>query len=221
MAIPRNITREHVLKALSEIDEKGVPEGRRAREWCLVYNEKCYPPKYVISLANKYANGYELDPDDFNAVEAKDYLKKLGFPIARLPGRNVEEYSGDEEFRLSFEHDLEDYLARNLGVLEEGLRLIGRQKVLSIGRVDLLAEDPHGDLVIIELKSGEANEGSLTQLLAYISCLLEKEENRKVRGILVAADFNDKVVYAARYIPYIKLKRYKVKFELEDVCRKP
>ena len=56
MAIPRNITREHVLRALREIDErrrKGEPD-RESRKWFLLHNGKRYPPKHAISLANKY-----------------------------------------------------------------------------------------------------------------------------------------------------------------------
>ena len=70
MTIPRNITREHVLKALREIDERkerGEPI-RESKTWFLLYEGKEYPPKYVISLANKYANGYELRRREFVPV---------------------------------------------------------------------------------------------------------------------------------------------------------
>ena len=215
-SIPENINREHVLKALKEIDDKGIPKSRESKTWSLVYNGKYYPPKYVISLANKYANGFELSYDSFTTIEARNYLKRLGFTIIKL-SETHDESEEFEEFTVSFERDLEDYLARNIELLEKGLRLVARQKTLPIGRIDLLAEDEHGNLVVIELKSGEADERSLTQLLTYISCLQEQERDREVRGILVAANFSNKVLYATRLTPLIKLKKYKVKFEFEDV----
>ena len=54
--IPKNITREHVVKAIREIDTKGVPSNRNSKRFLLIYDGKEYPSKNVISLANKYAN---------------------------------------------------------------------------------------------------------------------------------------------------------------------
>jgi len=63
--IPRNINRAHILKAIREIDGKGVPEGRGSKKFQLVHKGKHYPPKYTISLANKYANGVKLHSSQF------------------------------------------------------------------------------------------------------------------------------------------------------------
>jgi len=214
LPIPRNITREHVLQALKEIDEKGVPEGKASRTWFLLYGEKRYPPKYVISLANKYANGYELSSSEFITRESVSYLSRLGFEVVKRAEEVEEE---EEEFFISLERDLENYLANNLEILEKGLKLVGRQVEVATGRVDLLAEDSEGNLVVIELKAREASDSSLTQLLAYISAIREREKGRNVRGILVAHVFPEKVIYATRLMPYVKLKRYRVRFEFEDV----
>ncbi len=216
MAIPRNITREHVLRALREIDErrrKGEPV-RESRKWFLLHNGKRYPPKHAISLANKYANGYELPASEFITDDAVNYLRKLGFEVIKSTEETEEK---EEGFFVSFEQDLENYIARNIEVLEEGLRLIRRQYEVPTGRIDILAEDREGNLVVIELKAGEATESSLTQLLAYISAIQEREKGRNVRGILVAHTFPERVVHAARLIPYVKLKRYEVKFTFEDI----
>ena len=64
--IPNNITRNDILKAMDEIDAKGVPDDRLPRKFNVIYNGRKYPPKYVISIANKYANGKELRPDQFS-----------------------------------------------------------------------------------------------------------------------------------------------------------
>ncbi len=80
--IPENITREHVLKAIREIDSlEKIPYHRGSVNYDLYFEGKRYPPKYVISLANKYANGHALDSNDFNAIEAKTFLPKLAFEI--------------------------------------------------------------------------------------------------------------------------------------------
>jgi hypothetical protein len=72
----------HVLKAIEEIDKLGVPKGRISRRYVLEYRGRFYPPKYVVSLANKYANGYELDPSEFSGgMETNSFLRGLGFNI--------------------------------------------------------------------------------------------------------------------------------------------
>ena len=80
--ILNNVKRKHILKAFQEIDRDGIPKGRNSKKFELVFEEKAYPPKYVISLANKYVNGKELDPSDFGGGrETNDYLGGLGFEI--------------------------------------------------------------------------------------------------------------------------------------------
>ena len=64
--IPKNIKREHVIKAIEEIKRNGIPKGRNSKKFLLEFNGEYYPPKYVISLANKYANGEILDPAQFS-----------------------------------------------------------------------------------------------------------------------------------------------------------
>ncbi len=79
--IPQEITYHHVLRALADIDRDGVPRNRRSRTWDLVCNGRLYPPKYVVSLANRWANGRELDAGSFITTEARQYLEALGFTV--------------------------------------------------------------------------------------------------------------------------------------------
>jgi len=81
MSIPKNISREHILKALEEIGMDGVPRKNKARSTFVVYDNRKYPPKYVVSIANKYANGEPLAPDRFTTNDAVRYLRSLGFKI--------------------------------------------------------------------------------------------------------------------------------------------
>lgn len=74
------ITREHVFSALAEIDKNGVPDHRLAKGFDLVHDGKKYPPKYVVSLAGKYAIGEELHGFKGGA-ETNAFLRSLGFEI--------------------------------------------------------------------------------------------------------------------------------------------
>ena len=82
--IPANITREHILLAIKEISQHGVPDRRQSRDFALVFGAGFFPPKYIISVANRYANGYELDSSLFSGGrESNSFLTGLGFQIVR------------------------------------------------------------------------------------------------------------------------------------------
>jgi len=74
--IPENINQNHILKAIREIDRKGIPRGRDSKKFQLFHKGKYYPPKYVISLANKYANGVQLDSSLFSGGRETNYFCK-------------------------------------------------------------------------------------------------------------------------------------------------
>ena len=79
--IPRNLEERHILEAVSHIDSKGVPWQRRSVHYHVVIDGKCYPPKYLISLANLFASGIEHSSYDFNAIEAENYFLARGYRI--------------------------------------------------------------------------------------------------------------------------------------------
>jgi len=80
--IPTAITAVHVLQAIAEIDKTGVPSSRQSALWDVVFQGRLYPPKYVVSLAAKYATGQVLPSQDFNGgSETNGFLQNLGFDI--------------------------------------------------------------------------------------------------------------------------------------------
>lgn len=92
MAIPKNITIEHLQKAISEIIVENIPAQRLAQHYSLIENGKTLPVKYVISIANKFANGIELSSDAFNAVEAKNFLIKKNFNVVDNRPKKISYY---------------------------------------------------------------------------------------------------------------------------------
>lgn len=78
------IQKEHILSAIREIDNDGVRKGRHSTTYDLIYNNKLYPPKYVLSVAARYATGKELEPDDFVGganTSAFHFLEGLNFQL--------------------------------------------------------------------------------------------------------------------------------------------
>lgn len=85
--IPKTIEREHIIAAFAEIDRHGVPLGRQATRFVIVYEKKKYPPKYAVSLAAKYALGTELSPASFGGGnETNVFLRERGFEVLITDG---------------------------------------------------------------------------------------------------------------------------------------
>ena len=87
---------------------------------------------------------------------------------------------------IGLEQHLEDWIAKDVTLIAEGLTLVGRQVSIHDGRLDLLAIDVQDRWVVIEIKPGELNSDALAQALYYASSianlgsreLFEKLESR-------------------------------------------
>ena len=91
-AATADIKQEHVLRAISEIDEGSTPDRSDSTFYDLLYLARRYPPKLVLSLAAKHATGSEYDRDAFTGGEASPafrLLRDLGFEI--VPKKLVRE----------------------------------------------------------------------------------------------------------------------------------
>jgi RecB family endonuclease NucS len=74
---------------------------------------------------------------------------------------------------ILLEHHLEDWIADKPEILGETLLIIGRQIIIPEvkDRLDLLALDPNGNAVVIELKRGPMSDPIDMQALRYASYL--------------------------------------------------
>lgn len=114
------------------------------------------------------------------------------------------------------EKDLEDFLWSEWEAIDFGfdrpIYLVGKQKRLSEStsdRVDLLARGRSGEHIAIELKIVEARRGDYTQLTSYMGNLQSSGVPAdKVRGILIAPEFSQKVLNSAVIEPRITLLRF-------------
>lgn len=121
--IPDNIKKEHLEKAIEEIDRDGIRKGRQSSTYDLIHNGKSYPPKLVISIANRYANGTELNSKVFSGgkgTPAFELLESKGFNI--VP-KNMNYYNQLEQFlkqaktdNLKTKHFKSNYLGTKVKV---------------------------------------------------------------------------------------------------------
>jgi hypothetical protein len=80
--INATVNRQNVYDALAFIDTNGVPSKRRSKKYDLNEDGRLYPPKYVLSIATRFATGRELPSLEFSAGHpTNSFLISLGFVI--------------------------------------------------------------------------------------------------------------------------------------------
>ncbi|MCB1471871.1 MAG: DUF91 domain-containing protein [Rhodobiaceae bacterium] len=158
--------------------------------------------------------------EDFEAVEGRNTVEDSEV--------DEEETDSDESSRgsaeFAAERDLQNYLAKNLSVIEPGLHLYEDEGLTGIEfqaggrRIDILAVGQDGGYVVIELKVSRGYDRVIGQLLRYMGWI-EKNlaEGKPVRGIIVAKDITEDLKLASSRISGIKLIEYEISFSLRQV----
>ena len=77
---------------------------------------------------------------------------------------------------IDFENKLENVIENDPSTIDPNLLVIGRQVRTDGGPIDLLAIDPEGRLVVIELKRNKTSREVIAQALDYGSSLRDKAE---------------------------------------------
>jgi hypothetical protein len=159
---------------------------------------------------------FSIKPDENGDTSYADALLAASGELEE--DTNEEEVIEAEEITFGLERDLQVALRANIEQLEPGLRIIddGKERTTEEGRIDITAEDGQGNIVIIELKAGDAKPAIIAQVLSYMSEVSESDK-KPVRGILVAGGFHKRVILAARVVPNLQLKKYAFQFSFERV----
>ncbi|MWC31024.1 endonuclease NucS domain-containing protein [Paenibacillus sp. MMS18-CY102] len=125
-----------------------------------------------------------------------------------------------------FEAHLRDFIAKNISQVNIGgkpLRLYvddngieGIEYRIPVGRIDILAVDENENFVVLELKLSRGIDTTVGQLLRYIGWLQSEYPDKKVSGIIVAENFDEKIKYAVKVVPHVTLFRYQINFSLSQ-----
>ena len=126
---------------------------------------------------------------------------------------------------FALEHQLRDFLAQNIATVPVGGRRLqlyvdptGRDGIeysTDVGFIDILAVDENGDFVVFELKRARTADRAIGQLTRYMGWLKHTiARERKVSGVIVAREIDQRLRFAASVIPEVVLLEYKVEFTL-------
>jgi hypothetical protein len=166
---------------------------------------------------------YKIDTSHFRLYEPGRDPTPISEGSPTPESELVEGAIGSDEF--AYEHDLRDYLAKNLHIIEPSLRLYSEEGITGVefpagGRyIDLLAIDQFGGYVVIELKVSKGYDRVVGQLLRYMSWIKRHhaEPGQAVRGIILAKEIGDDLRLACADIPNVSLFEYALSVSVKPV----
>jgi RecB family endonuclease NucS len=91
------------------------------------------------------------------------------------------------------EIDVVNQIVNNPSLIEDGLRIVKREKPVKTGSIDLYGFDKNHVPVVIEVKRSIATISSVHQLRMYVNDIKKDRKEPKVRGILCAPRVPDMV----------------------------
>ncbi|MDV3002559.1 MAG: Endonuclease NucS (plasmid) [Chroococcopsis gigantea SAG 12.99] len=172
---------------------------------------------------------FQLDSNHFRLYDSKQDPAPINEAtgIAQLLETEVleEEIDRGISTEFAYESDLRDYLAKNLQIIEPGLKLYEEEGITGVefpvgGRfIDILAVDTNGNFVVIELKVSRGYDRVIGQLLRYIGWIQKNqaEGGQKVRGIIVAREISEDLILACSLMPNVGLFEYTLSLSLKPV----
>lgn len=165
---------------------------------------RLYEPGKDPAPIHEFIEGDIAREQEITAAEEDD-ADDTGTPVAST------------EFLL--ERDLQRYLAENLECIEPGLRLYEVDGIRGIEfeagggrRIDILAIDKDGALVVLELKVSKGYDRVVGQLLRYVNWVRINlaEPSQRVRGIIVCRIMSEDLRLACASINDIDLYEYQL-----------
>lgn len=182
------------------------------------------------------------DPAPIHELVAGDVIKQEQASI--LDGDVDDDAGGDDEpdapsivgsstrgqanaTEFLYERDLQLFLAKHLDRIEPGLTLYSDEGVDGLEfeagggrRIDILATDAAGGLVVIELKVSKGYDRVVGQLLRYVNWVKMNvaEKGQQVRGIIICRSMTDDLRMACAGIPNVELYEYEMSVSVSRVA---
>lgn len=171
---------------------------------------------------------YQIDSGHFRLYEPENDPN----PIYDTDRDQVEGIDDEQEVpespaEFAYESDLQNFLAKNLHLIEDGLSLYdddgftGLEYPAGGRRIDILATSPSGKLVVIELKVSRGYDRTVGQLLRYVSWVKENlaEPDQAVEGVIVAREISEDLRLACRDQMNIRLFEYELAISLNQISQ--
>lgn len=195
--------------------------------------------KEIFAKAEKRTNRKKTDPSYliFFKKNCLDLLKdKYGItptPVTNIEGFQVNPFlpTLEEKYErlihaktyfssisdMPSEEELEKYVARNLHLIETGMKLLGTQYEVEGGRVDILAEDKYGNICVVELKVTNNDPVLIWQSMYYPIAVQKEFKNKKIRMITLTPKLAEHIYIPLKQIKGIEMFIYKARMSCKTI----
>ena len=193
------------------------------------YGDSWVYKSYIPSTASsgdeiKWFTG-DNRPLNLNELEAN--LKEIIDQYKTAASIQIEDVSSPlNQGMFYLESQLEEFIIENwdqteLGqkydLIKEDGELASQQYHTDVGIIDILAKDKvNKNHVVIELKKGQTSDKTIGQLTKYMGWIKKHKNDDKVKGIIIAGKYDEKLFYAAKMVPNAEVFLYEVLFRLKE-----
>ncbi len=186
-----------------------------------------YVYKHYEPLVENDEVTFVRDGETISTEELENELKEIVSFFKECLNIELKDESSSMSSGLFYmEQQLEDFIIENWDGTEFGKEfdliykdgeLISQQYMTDIGRIDILAKDKKdGSHVVIELKRNQTSDDTVGQITRYMGWIEENLHDDKVKGIIVAGKYDEKLYYAQKRLKDIEVFLYEVNFKLNE-----
>lgn len=169
---------------------------------------------------------YQIDGSTYRLYDAQnDPYPLVKVEVISEDNSKNESDVKEDNAEFAYEKDLQNFLSKNLTLIEPGLRLFEEEGITGIeypvgGRyIDILTLDKNNNYVVIELKVSRGYDRVIGQLLRYVSWIKkhQAEEGQDVRGIIIAREISEDLSLACDGLNNVELFEYQLSITLNKV----
>jgi RecB family endonuclease NucS len=183
-------------RAKSKLDRGERLVVKKQDSAILVHGPENYQPKNWQPEVDSYSVEIkEIEDDELLVLEAKrtnpDEVVEIRFEDIELLTVHQMVDKSDLKIR-GHEVDIHESIEDEPEIVEEGLKVVERERETPAGFIDVFARDEEDDYVVIEVKRNP-DYNTVLQLQRYVEEIKE-EFSGNIRGILVAPKMTDKIL---------------------------
>lgn len=168
---------------------------------------------------------FKIDSRTFRLYEVGQDPAPLITGVSELEGDELEDVEPESTGEFAYEHDLRDFLARNIHLIESDLRLYSDEGMTGVefpagGRfIDILAVDANGAFVVVELKVSKGYDRVIGQLLRYMNWIHQNlaDPDQLVRGIIIAKRISEDLKLATSRLRDVQLFEYELSVSVKPI----
>ena len=156
----------------------------------LVHRPKDYSPVNWQPSGSIFSTKLEKDGLIIRVFRRKE-KESMVISFTELQMVSVMDLIDNGEFTLyASEKEMQEAILYKPALLESGFRPMTKEMAVDPGFIDIIGYDVNGTLTVVEIKRVKANKKAVEQLKKYMD-VIDLDENRLVRAILVAPEITD------------------------------